>query len=48
MVALASAALLVGYTLLFAAVQGGRFIRNPLLAITEPLVEPTTSSTPTA
>lgn len=35
MLFLGSAALLVGYVLTFAAVQGGRFIRNPLAGITE-------------
>lgn len=35
MIAIGSAALLVGYLLVFAAVQGGRFTRNPLAGITE-------------
>jgi hypothetical protein len=41
-----SAALLFGYLFLFAAVQGGRFVRNPLLAITEGLSSGGASAAP--
>lgn len=35
MLAVGSALVLVGYMFLFAAVQGGRFARNPWLGVTE-------------
>lgn len=38
--------LLAGYTLIFSAVQGGRFARNPMLGITEVYGKATTSAAP--
>lgn len=44
MIALGSAALLVGYLLLFAAVTGHEFTRNPLLALAGPSSSSSSSS----
>jgi len=45
--AVGSVLLLVGYMFLFAAVQGGRFARNPWLGVTEVYGGSGASSTPT-